>query len=87
MREIEFTQYVLPHGRARSVRISRPEPVSARADELRVKGFSFECEMLPDLKTVSLTISNGKEDVACEIADNGPAIPDAVDRLILGFRP
>ena len=34
---------------------------------------------------VSLTISDGEEDVAVELIANGPEVPKAVDRMISEF--
>ena len=85
MSDIEFTQYMMPHGRQQIVKIDRPEQVVTRANELIKQGYFFECEMLSDYKTISLTIVNDKGDQAIEIVANGPEVPQAVDRMILGF--
>ena len=84
MPEIEFTQYKLPHGRAVPVRIDRPDPVYEKARRLMEAGYVFECEVLTDGE-VSLTITDDEADHAIEVCPNGPEVPAAVDKLILGF--
>ena len=83
--DIEFTQYLMPHGRHETVWIERPDNVVKKAGEIREAGFRFGCEMLGDYKTISLTISDDDDDRAIEVVPNGPAIPDAIDRMILAF--
>ncbi len=83
---IPFTQYILPNGRRRDETIDRPAEIEALADRIIQAGGRFECEMLTDLKTVSLTVVHkigGEEgDIAIVLCKNGPDIPDAVDRLV-----
>lgn len=88
MGDIEFTQYLLPDGRTRQQWVERPERVSARAAELRAKGYRFECEMLPDMEICSFTIVHPDYDydLGIKLAKNGPAVLDAVDNLILEFK-
>jgi hypothetical protein len=86
---ITFTQYLRPDGRKKEVYIERPTEVEARAAELQALGYKLECEVLgvePPLPDVSLTISDGQQDVAIELCCNGPEVPTAVDRLILSFK-
>ena len=85
MPDIEFTQYLAPTGRKASVRIDRPEPVHAKAQEIAGKGFRFEVEIL-STGDVSLTIADDDGDHAIEVVPNGPEVPAAVDRMILGFQ-
>lgn len=87
---IRITQYLLPDGRKRSVLIDRPKEIVEKARTLVRQGYHFECEMLNDYETVSLTIvddSSDRGDVAIELAKNGPDVPVAVDRLIMNFKP
>lgn len=83
--DIEFTQYLMPHGRQIAVRIECPEDVAAKARGIIAAGFRFECEMLNDYTTISLTIVGDKADHAIEVVPNGPEVPKAVDRMILDF--
>lgn len=81
---IPFTQYLMPHGRRQEVDIDRPEDVEAKARAVMDAGYFFELELLSDWQTVSLTVAdrtNG-EDLEIELVRNGPAVPDAVDRLV-----
>lgn len=84
-RAIEFTQYVMPHGRKRKTHIERPEEIANKAQDIIEAGYRFECEILSDYKTVSLTIADDDDDHAIEVVPNGPGVPKAVDRLIENF--
>jgi hypothetical protein len=83
-KEIEFTQYLRPTGRPRKVWIERSEPIAQKAQAIQAMGYSFECEELVT-GMVSLTISDGEQDVAIELCQNGPEVPATVDRLIEEF--
>lgn len=86
MPEIEFTQYLLPDGRAQTVRIDRPDEIAEKAALIIKAGYRFECEMLRDLIHVSLTITDPDEgDIEIEVVENGPAVPIAVDALVHRF--
>lgn len=81
---IPFTQYLMPDGRRQQTGIERPEEVERKAREILDAGLFFELELLSDWNTVSLTVADRKkeEDVAIVLCQNGPQIPDAVDRLV-----
>ncbi len=86
MGAIPFTQFLLPNGREESVRIDRPGPIAAKAQAIIAAGYRFECEMLGDFRTVSLTITDPDDgDIEIEVVENGPAVPAAVDALIERF--
>lgn len=88
MPDIAFTQYLRPHGRPVPVFINMPDAVAAKADLIVSAGFRFECEELTTGR-ISLTIHDPDEedDVAIEVVPNGPEVPVAIERLILGFDP
>lgn len=83
---IEFTQYVLPHGRKRAQYISMPLDICKMAEEIQANGYVFECEVLTTGQ-VSLTITDPQEeyDVDIMIVDNGPDVVTAVETLIERF--
>ena len=82
---IPFTQFLIPDGRTREVSIARSKEVERKAQQILAAGFVFECEHL-STGDVSFTITDGaKGDVAVEICPNGPAVPEAVDRLVGDF--
>lgn len=86
MPQIAFTQFLMPDGRQSIVHIDRPDEIAAKAERIVAKGLRFECEMLSDYSTVSLTITHpDKGDMDIEVVPNGPEIPAAVDRLITRF--
>jgi hypothetical protein len=82
---IPFTQYLLPDGRKQVIAIKATAETGEKAKKLIEQGYRFECEILRDLRTVSLTVvgPNDEGDVACEICARGPRrIPPAVQRLV-----
>ncbi|MEH2695620.1 hypothetical protein GFL93_12645 [Rhizobium leguminosarum bv. viciae] len=86
MPDIHFTQYLMPDGRPSDVRIDRPDHIAEKAQEILSKGFKFECEMLSDYRTISLTITHPKDgDLEIEVVPNGPEVPVAIDRMIERF--
>lgn len=83
---IPFTQYLRPDGRKTAVYISRSDEIEAMAQEVRARGYVFECEELSN-GVCSFTVMGpvGHEDeadIAIELSRNGPGVPDAVDRLV-----
>ena len=86
MTDIPFTQFLMPHGRQSEVFIDRPDEIASKAQEIIAKGFRFECEMLSDYRTISLTITHPKKgDQEIEVVPNGPEVPIAIDRMIQRF--
>ncbi|KKL53836.1 hypothetical protein LCGC14_2271410 [marine sediment metagenome] len=85
--DIEFTQFLMPHGRRDCVWIERPNNIVKKAAEIRAAGFRFETEMLSDYQTISLTIADDDGDYAVEVVPNGPSVPEAIDRMISSFDP
>lgn len=84
MKPIHFTQFLRPSGRTRRVQIFRPNKIADAAEEFVGRGGRLECEVL-GTGEVSLTAEIGDDDeapVAIEVVPNGPAVPEAVDRLI-----
>ena len=82
---VRFIQYLRPNGRQEEMVITGRPPVTvAKAQEIWAAGYRLEAEVLVS-GLVSLTISDGEEDVAVELIDNGPAVPEAVDRMIGEF--
>lgn len=87
MSGIEFVQYLMPNGRKRPQWIDRPPDITALANELRSAGVELSCEMLPDYNTISLSAEMDDADgetvqLAGGLCQNGPAVLDAVDKLI-----
>ena len=83
---VEFTQYLRPDGRRRSESIDRPPKIEQLANKFMEAGGRYECEVLTDNITVSLTavfMVNGEEqDIVIKLCPNGPNIPDKVDQLV-----
>jgi hypothetical protein len=78
---LPFTQYMRPDGRRRNIWAPCPEGLEAKASAIMDNDWRFEAEVLTT-GDVSLTVSDGSEDVAIEIAPNGPEVPRALARLI-----
>jgi hypothetical protein len=85
MTDIPFTQYLMPNGRKTLVTIDRPDEIAAKAQAIMNHGYRFECEMLSDYSTVSLTIANDDDDHEIEVCPNGPEVPKRIDAMILRF--
>lgn len=84
MGEIPFTQFMMPTGRPKPVKIDRPENISDMAHALIAKGYRFECEML-QTGEVSFTITDEDADHEIEVCDNGPDVPVRIDAMIERF--
>jgi hypothetical protein len=84
---IPFTQYLRPDGRKASATIERPAEVEAIAQELIGRGVRFEVEHLRTGEASFEAVVTDEEGdvvtIAIEIVENGPPVPEAVDRLIL----
>lgn len=82
---IPFTQYKMPDGRPVPVSIDRPAEIEALAKQFIERGGRYEVECL-STGEVSFTavreIEGEEQDVAIEIAANGPPVLEAVDRLV-----
>lgn len=79
---LEFTQYLQPDGRKKQVVTMVSEEIHIMAEAIIEAGNRFECEVLRTSQ-VSLTITNDEfGDVAFEVVPNGPAVPEAIERMI-----
>jgi hypothetical protein len=79
---IPFTQYILPHGRRRSIEFEAAnENVERIAHELIERGCRFEAEIL-STGMVSLTCEYPDLTLGIELSPNGPPIVAAVERLV-----
>jgi hypothetical protein len=83
---IPFTQYLLPNGKTKKIQISLDLETEDLANQFIEAGGCFEAEMLTDYKTVSLTacfvVDDEMQDIASEVIENGPEVPEAVKRLV-----
>lgn len=86
--DVVFTQYLRPDGRQQKVWVERSAEIVALANRLIGAGYHFDIEELAD-RTVSMTCepnaaTDDEDDapIAMELVPNGPAVLDAVDRLI-----
>ena len=83
MPRIDFTQYLMPHGRAKPVSVDRPDDVYQKARELIRAGYHFEIEMLSTGDVhMDCSRDGSDEPLANELCANGPDVPPAVDRLV-----
>ena len=84
---IPFTQYLLPNGRKRPITIERPAAIEAQAQALLGRGCVFEVEVLRtgeiSLEALGPESDGDRETLSVEIVENGPEVPDAVDRLVV----
>lgn len=82
--DIPFTQYLRPSGRMTEATIARPKDIYDKAMDIIKAGYRFEAEVLTT-GHVSMTIANDDGDQDIEVVDNGPGVPQAVDRMIARF--
>jgi hypothetical protein len=84
MGEIPFTQYFMPDGHQKPMSVKVEDAVSAFAQSLIAKGYRFECEMLSDYQTISLTVVNPEDtqDIAIVLCQNGPEVIPSVSKLV-----
>ena len=79
--DIPFTQYLRPNGQAVDIYFQAPDHVFLKAEQLIADGFKFEVEVLTTGE-ISLTVSDGEEDIAIELCPNGPGIEKHVEALV-----
>lgn len=82
---MQFTQYILPHGRREPVSIERPDEIEALAKQFIDSGGRYECEVLTTghvSLTAVHTVDDEEQDVAIEVCANGPDVPVRVDQLV-----
>jgi hypothetical protein len=82
---IPFTQYLRPDGRRRPTEIDMPGEVEALAHKFIGAGGRFESEELMTghvSLTAVHTVEDEPQDIVIEVCANGPAVPDAVERLV-----
>jgi hypothetical protein len=79
--DIPFTQYLRPNGKAQQVYFQADQETYNLAQTLLDRGFAFEAEVLTTGE-VSLTVSDGEEDIAIQVCPNGPGIENFVNALV-----
>jgi len=87
--DVVFTQFKMPNGRREVVWVARSPETASLARTIEQAGYHFDIEMLSDLQTISMTVDKDapttdedEQPIAHELVVNGPAVLDAVDRLI-----
>lgn len=89
MGRINFTQYLRPHGYKQRIYIDMPDEVCRKAEAINKAGCVFECEVLStghvSFTIVGLDESDEMNDLAIRIVENGPKVPEAVERLVMDF--
>ena len=71
----------MPDGRKRQTAFEVSGATADKARTILDRGWVFEVEILSTME-VSLTVSDGENDVAIEISPNGMEVPEAIERLI-----
>jgi hypothetical protein len=78
---MKFTQFLLPHGERRPMEIDRSPEIEAKAAELVKRGCYFEIEILRTDK-INMDCQQAGELICGELCDNGPPVPEHVDKLV-----
>jgi isoaspartyl peptidase/L-asparaginase-like protein (Ntn-hydrolase superfamily) len=81
---IPFTQYLLPRGRKKQITVTRPPEIEKMAQAIIDAGYWFECEVL-HTGECSFTITNDEADHAVQVCQNGPNVPETIDKLVTRF--
>ena len=72
--EVDVMQFLMPNGRQVPCKTDLPIETQAAYQDMLAHGCRFEAEMLTTGQ-VSVTISNGEEDVDISVTVNGPEVP------------
>ncbi len=78
---VEFTQFMRPDGREKTVNTTLPVSAKEAYQEMLVADCRLEIEVLQN-GAVSATISNGDEDIDCILRANGPGLQKAIANMI-----
>jgi len=79
---IPFIQFLRPNGERKAVEIDMPDPIEEKARVLLKAGCRFEIEELTTGE-INMECMVGEICVAGEVCPNGPAVPEAVQRMVL----
>lgn len=80
---IPFTQYLLPDGRQRRMRVNRNQETERRAGELMAAGYEFTCEILTTGEvSLECALRGDEEPLVSAVCENGVLVLNAVDKLI-----
>jgi hypothetical protein len=85
MTEIPFTQFLRPSGERRQTFIDMPREVALLAKRFLEEGGRYTSEMIRPGEVnlcAEFTIDDERRDIVSLIAQNGPDIVDAVEKLI-----
>ena len=79
--EVEIVQFLRPDGRRRLYTTTLNYDLHAEYAAMQIQGWRFEAEVLTTGE-VSLTIASEDQDEAVVIVPNGPAVPEALARML-----
>src|SRR5260221_6538289 len=77
----EITQYLMPNGKRIKSQTDLPISIKDDYDDMIKHGCRLEAEVL-STGNVSVTISDGEEDLEIEIIENGPEVRKAIIDMI-----
>jgi len=79
--EVEVIQFLRPDGRKRLCSVTLDHDLHAEYTAMQIQGWRFEAEVLTTGE-VSLTITSEDQDEAISTVPNGPAVPEALARML-----
>jgi hypothetical protein len=80
---IKFTQFLSPNARKIPISIAHTPEVEMLAEEMYKNGCRFEIEVLPaGMINMDIQPPDGSGVFAIEVVPNGPAVVEAVERLV-----
>ena len=81
--EVKVKQYLMPNGRVRECTTKISDNVKDLYEEMLQSGCWFEAEMLTTGE-ISVTISDGEEDIDIRVINNGPEVQNALVEMLKG---
>jgi len=77
---INFTQFLFPDGRKKTISIERPIEIQDKYDDLVSQGFRFEIEN--NRGEIWATCQRSEDETVDVIGDNDARVPILIDKLI-----
>ena len=78
---IDVVQYTQPTGKRKEVGTNISDDCKENYQDMVKAGFRIAAEILYS-KEISLTIENHEKDVDIEVVGNGPAVQEAIEKMI-----
>ena len=81
---IKFIQFLRPFGTRKPIFIDLEEEYDTLGNEIIDMGMKFQIEQL-SVGEISMSISDGEQDLVIRVCNNGPEVPENVKSMIDEF--